>query len=233
MAHLHPFIAPVIAVLLSALVGAAAGAGARLLVGRMRRGAPVRPPWCELALGAVWAACGWSAATGRLPAEWLPLLLGLSWLGVAAGSVDLLRRRLPDALTLPAVPSALLLVTPLGPACVVRAIAGAAVLFGAHLLLRVAVPAAMGAGDVKLAASLGAALGAVSFPALVAWAVLAAALTACAVAATALLAHPGRVRAARPWPATAVPHGPAMLAAGWLVVAGAALGAAGATAWVA
>jgi leader peptidase (prepilin peptidase)/N-methyltransferase len=213
MAHLVVF----------ALMGTIAGLGARLLVRRLRRGAPVVPPWCEVMVGTLWAVCGWWWTTGRLAGEWLPLLLGLGWLVVAAGAVDLMRRRLPDALTLPALPLTLLLVAPLGPACVVRAVAGALALFGAHLLVRLTVPPAMGAGDVKLAAPLGAALGAVSWPALVIWAVLAAALTVIVALACASVARRGR--------GVAVPHGPAMLVAGWLVVAAAGLGAAGATAW--
>ena len=210
MAHLIAF----------ALLGVGAGLVARLLVRRLRRGAPVRPPWCEVVLGVLWATCGWCWTTGRLPGEWLPLLLGLSWLGVAAGAVDLMRRRLPDVLTLPALPMTLLLIAPLGPACSVRAVAGAVVLLAAHLIVRLTAPAAMGAGDVKLAASLGAALGAVSWPALLIWAVLAAALTAVAAVAVPVQHRRGGT----------VAHGPAMLAAGWLVVAAAALGAAGATA---
>jgi leader peptidase (prepilin peptidase)/N-methyltransferase len=237
LSALHPSALNAVAAIVFVLLGAAAGCGARALVRRLRRGAPVRPPWCEMTLAAIWGACGWWAATGRLSGEWLPLLLGLSWLGVAAGAVDLMRGRLPDALTLPALPSALLLVAPLGPACVTRAVAGASVLFGAHLLVRVTVPAAMGAGDVKLAASLGAALGAVSWPALLVWAVLAAVITGCitgyiASAAASSVRWAGG-RTVREGRGAAVPHGPAMLAAGWLVVAGAALGAAGATAWVA
>jgi leader peptidase (prepilin peptidase)/N-methyltransferase len=204
-----------------ALLGVGAGAGARLLVRRLPRGAPVRPPWCEVALGLSWAACGWCWSIGRLSGHWLPLLFGLGWLAVAAGAVDLMRHRLPDALTMPALPLALLLVAPLGPACTVRAVAGGAVLFGAHLVVRMVAPAAMGAGDVKLAAPLGAALGAVSWRAVVLWAVLAAALTTVAA-----LGHRA-TRAHTVGPG--VPHGPSMLVAGWLVVAAAAVGAAGAT----
>jgi leader peptidase (prepilin peptidase)/N-methyltransferase len=229
-----------VSVLLFASWGVVAGIGARLLIGRLRRGAPIGSPWCEVSLSVLWATCGWWWTSGRLPVEWLPLLLGLGWLGVAAAAVDLRRHRLPDALTLPALPVALLLVVPLGPACVARALAGTAVLFAAHLAVRGVAPMSMGAGDVKLAAPLGAALGAQSWPALLVWAVLAASCTAAvALGATALewrgrvntpglrghgLGVPGGHR-------VVVPHGPSMLAAAWLVVAVGALGAAGATGW--
>jgi leader peptidase (prepilin peptidase)/N-methyltransferase len=204
-------------------LGMLAGVAARLLIGRLPRGASVPPPWCELAVGVLWAAAGGWWASGRLPVELLPLLLGVGWFGVAAGAVDLVCRRLPDALTLPALPAALLVTAPLGAAAAGRAVLGATVLFGAHLVVRVLAPAALGAGDVKLAAVLGAVLGAVSWPALVVGVVLAGGTTA-VVAAVGLLS--GRMGIG-----AAVPHGPAMLAAGWAVVAAAGLGAAGATAW--
>lgn len=219
--------------LVFALLGSTAGRAARVLVRWLRRGAPVPPPWCEVSLAGSWAVCGWLWTSGRLPGEWLPLLLGLSWLAVAAGAVDLMCHRLPDALTLPAVPLILLLVMPLGTDSALRALCAAVVLAGGHLLVRLAVPAAMGAGDVKLAAPVGAALGAVSWPALAIWAVLAAALTSVMVLAGrsrgAGVRGPGVRGPGVRGPGVAVPHGPAMLLAGWLVVAVAALGAAGAT----
>lgn len=199
-------------------LGVLAGAGARLLLDRLRRGARIPPPWCEVVLGLVWAGSGLGWAAGRVPGEWLPLLLGLAWLGVAAAAVDIARRRLPDALTLPAFPLVLALAVPLGWDAVGRAVGGAAVLFGAHLLVRLVSPGALGAGDVKLAAGLGAALGAVSWAALMVGAGLAAGLTA-AVALTGLLI--GRVGSG-----ARLPHGPAMCCSGWLVVAGAAHGSA-------
>lgn len=226
-----------------AFLGLVGGAGARVLVGRLRRGTTIAPPWCEAALGTLWSVSAWSWTTGRLPGEWLPLLLGLGWLAVAAGSVDLLRGRLPDALTFPALPVVLLLVVPLGPASVARACAGAVALFGIHLLVRRTAPSAMGAGDVKLAAPLGAALAAVSWSALVVWAVLAASGTAAWAVGLVVRARRRHTRAVTTpggrdvtrhrgvGAATAVPHGPSMLAAAWLVVASGALGAAGATAW--
>ena len=75
-----------------------------------------------------------------------------------------------------------------------------------HLLA----PAAMGAGDVKLAAPVGAALAGPSWAALPAGAALALVLTG-------LLAAAGLL--ARRWDRWArLPHGPSMLAAAWTVV---------------
>lgn len=195
-------------------LGMLAGAAARAVLGRLRRGARLRPPWCELAVGALWAGAGGWWGGGGLSWRWLPLLLGLAWLAVAAGAVDLLHGRLPDALTLPALPAAVLAAAPLGGAAVSRALLGALLLFGGYLAVRVVAPGALGAGDVKLAAALGAGLGAASLAALAAATVLAAVLTA-SVLAGGLLS--GRLR-----PGSAVPHGPAMLATGWLVLAVAA-----------
>jgi leader peptidase (prepilin peptidase)/N-methyltransferase len=196
--------------------GACAGGVARVLLCRLRRGARVRPPWCELAVGALWAVSAAQWAFGPLPARWLPVLLGLGWLAVAAAAVDLRHRRLPDALTLPALPAVLLLLSPLGAQAVLRGMLGAVVLAGAHAAIHLAAPRAMGAGDVKLAGPLGAVLAASSWPAVPLGAVVAALLTAMVATfgvTVGLLAR-----------GDALPHGPSMLAAGWLVVAGAATG---------
>jgi len=230
-------------------LGMLAGALARWLLGWLRRGADVPSPWCEVLVGVLWAATGYWWAVGRLGAAWLPLLLGLGWLAVAAGAVDVLHRRLPDALTLPALPAALLLAVPLGGAAVPRAALGAAVLAGGYLAVRLVAPAALGAGDVKLAAPLGAALGAVSWPALLVGALLAAVLAVGLAAGIALVRSvrplvearlglwlaapvgsssgpPPGAPAGREGPGGGVPHGPAMLAAGWLVLAAAGSGVA-------
>jgi leader peptidase (prepilin peptidase)/N-methyltransferase len=198
-------------------LGVVAGALARWLLARLPRGADVRPPWCELSVGLAWAACGGLWAEGMLPARWLPLLLGLAWLAVAAGTTDLLHRRLPDMVTLPALPIALLATLPLGTPSMWRAALGAAALFGVYLTVRVSAPAALGAGDVKLAAPRGAALAAVSWSALLAGTVLASVLTAAValggwVARVAGGRHRGEVGAT-----IGVPHGPSMLVSGWFV----------------
>lgn len=199
-------------VAVGAVAGASAGWAGRVLLGRMARGTRVRPPVCESAVGASWAGVGGAWAAGALPGRWVPVLLGLAWFGVAAGLVDLRHHRLPDALTLPAVPAALLLVTPFGTDAVGRAAIGALIAAGVHAAVHLAVPGALGAGDVKLAASLGAPLAVVSWPALLLAAVGASALTAVVALA--------RRR-------SAVPHGPSMLLGSAVVLVAAAAGADG------
>lgn len=233
--------------------GAVAGAGSRMLLGRLRRGARVRAPVCELAVGAAWAGTGAGWAAGIWPGRWVPLLLALAWFGVAAGVVDLRHHRLPDALTLPAVPVAFLLVAPLGGAVAARAAPGALAAAGVYAVVHLASPGSLGAGDVKLAASLGAVLAAVSWGAPVLAAVLASALTAALAAARAATTRvaatraaarsgpggPHRLRSAPEgdarddgpgapararWWDRPVPHGPSMLLATTVVVAAAAAG---------
>jgi leader peptidase (prepilin peptidase)/N-methyltransferase len=208
-------------------LGMLAGSAARLLLCWLRRGARVPQPWCELTVGALWAAGGYGWAAGWLPGRWLPLLLGLGWLAVAAGAVDIAHRRLPDALTLPALPAALLLTVPLGGPSVQRAALGAGLLYAVYLAVRLLAPGSLGAGDVKLAGPLGAALGAASWTALVQGAVLASLLTVVltvVLAAVALLADPVVAGPARRALRRGMPHGPSMLVAGWLVVAVAGAG---------
>lgn len=184
--------------------GALAGWGARALLGRLRRGVVVRAGWCEAGVAALWAG---TAATNP-PTAWLPVLLGLGWLTVALTATDLIHRRLPDALTLPAVPVALVLLLPTGTA--VHGLLGAAVLVAVHAVVHLLAPHALGAGDVKLAGPLGAVLGGVSWTALVAGPVLAALLTA--LAGVLGLAC-GRLHRDDP-----LPHGPAMLVAALVLV---------------
>ena len=81
--------------------------------------------------------------------------------------------------------------------------------------MHLAAPAALGAGDVKLSAPLGAVLGAGSWEALVVAGLLAALFSGAA----------GGVRCwSRAAGAARVPHGPSMLLAGLLVVAAGARG---------
>jgi len=191
-------------IVLLGCAGVLAGWGARRLLGRLRRGAVVRVGWCEAGVAALWAA---TAATDP-PTHWLPVLLGLGWLTVALTATDLVHRRLPDALTLPALPVALALLLPTGAAA--RGLFGAAVLVAVHAAVHLLAPHALGAGDVKLAGSVGAVLGGVSWSALVAGPLLAALFTAF-VAVLGLAC--GRLRRDDP-----LPHGPAMLVAALVLV---------------
>ena len=194
---------------LSAAAGVPAGVAVRLLLRRLRRGARVPPPWCEVGVAVAWAATGAAAGAGLLPVPWVPVLLALGWFGVAAGAVDVRHRRLPDTLTLPALPLALLLLVPLGLPAALRGVAGAAVAVAAHAAVHLVVPTAMGAGDVKLAAPLGAVLAATSWEALALGGLLAAVLSG-GLAAVLVPAGRGRRR-------SGLPHGPSMLLATWVV----------------
>lgn len=196
--------------------GAAGGAAARLLLARMRRGARVRAPVCELAVALPWALTGLGFGAGVVPPGWVPALLGLAWLGAAAGVVDVRHRRLPDALTLPALPGALVLLAPLGGQAVLRGLAGAAVAVAAHAAVHLVAPRAMGAGDVKLAGPLGAVLAAASWSTLLLGAVGAALLSAFLALAGLLVGWASR--------GSGLPHGPSMLLACWLVAGVAAIG---------
>jgi leader peptidase (prepilin peptidase)/N-methyltransferase len=208
-----------------ALAGGLIGIGIRMLLSRLRRGARVRPGGCESVLAMLWCTAGAGWVSGLVPGNRVPLLLGVGWLAVAAGSVDLLHRRLPDALTVPAVPIGLLLLVPLGPAAVGRGFAGAALGFVVYAVVHVLAPADLGAGDVKLAGSLGGVLAGLSWSAMAVAAVVAALLSA-ASAPAASLRHPSMgftTARAPPDPPehrvrSTVPHGPSMLAATWLVV---------------
>lgn len=190
--------------------GLAAGWLVRRLLARLPRGALLAPGYCEGAVAALWAVAGWRVQAG-MPPGLLPVLLGLGWLGVALSATDLAHHRLPDALTLPALPVAVLLLLPLGTGTAWRGAVGAGLLVAAHAAIHLAAPAALGAGDVKLAGAVGAVLGGISWTALLVGPLLAALLT-CAAGVIGLLS--GRLRRRDP-----LPHGPAMLAAAWVLTA--------------
>jgi leader peptidase (prepilin peptidase) / N-methyltransferase len=127
------------------------------------------------------------------------IAVALLWM-VALARYDIRQRRLPNRLTLPGF-AVIMLVAACsghGPAAAV----GAGLLAVVYLLVHLAAPAAMGAGDVKLALGLGALTG--CFGADV-W--LLAAIGAPLL--TALIGVVARLG----WSATTVPHGPSMCAA--------------------
>ena len=129
-------------------------------------------------------------------------LLVVCW-AIALSVVDLRERRLPNVLTIPGA-----VVIPVGAAVAGRgvpAVLGGLGLAGLYLLVHLAVPAAMGAGDVKLALGLGALTGAFGIGV---WALA-------ALGAPVLTTVAGLVRRR----GGAIPHGPAMCLASLVAVA--------------
>ncbi|MFD0000050.1 A24 family peptidase [Nocardia sp. NPDC127526] len=117
--------------------------------------------------------------------EPLPLLILTAWCA-ALSWFDLRSRRLPNALTLPGAAAALTYATALGRPTL--AVLGALLLATPYLLVHLWNPAALGAGDMKLALGLGAAT-ALGGPNCWVWAALTAPmLTAAAGAGAALTA---------------------------------------------
>ncbi|MFN2479735.1 MAG: prepilin peptidase [Pseudonocardiaceae bacterium] len=193
-----------------AVAGAVAGTGGAMVLRRLPRGVRVPVPVCTVAVAVLWAVVGERASEG-LPVWWWPVPLVLGWAGVLLASADLIARRLPDALTLPAYPvvAVLLVAAAVGAGnseALARATAGGLLWVGGYAAVRLVAPGALGGGDVKLAGSLGALAAATSWPGLL-LAVLAANVI------TVAIAGPARLLGYRD-----VPHGPAMLASVWLVV---------------
>jgi leader peptidase (prepilin peptidase)/N-methyltransferase len=138
----------------------------------------------------------------------LPAFAAVMAAGTAISIVDLREKRIPNRMLLVAGPvAALLLAAGLlvrgEPAKLLAVLAGAGAMFVLYFLIALVAPAAMGMGDVKLAALLGGALGAVG---MTAWlvGVLAAFLVGGVVATVALVA--GRVG----WRGS-IPFGPWMI----------------------
>jgi len=129
------------------------------------------------------------------------MLIGaaLLWM-VALTGYDVRQRRLPNWLTLPGFAVIMLVAAGMGrgPAAGL----GAGLLGAVYLLVHAAAPAAMGAGDVKLALGLGALTGCFGGDVWVLAAIGAPLLTA----VIEIVARFG-------WSATTVPHGPSMCAA--------------------
>jgi leader peptidase (prepilin peptidase)/N-methyltransferase len=137
----------------------------------------------------------------------------VAWFGVLLAATDLRHSRLPDALTLPAYPvvAAATLVAAAHTSWQVAASAtlGALVLYCLYAGVNLARPAALGGGDVKLSGTVGAALGAIGWPAVLVGTTLAAILTL-----TLQALAPQRTRAR--WK-TGIPHGPGLLVATYLL----------------
>ena len=185
-----------------------------LLRGRCREcEAPVsrRYPLVELTTAALFA--GTALRFGADPV--LPAFLYLAAVGLALALIDLDCKRLPNALTLPSYPVAVVL---LGAAALlgsesgelVRALLGGAAMYAVYFALCFAYPAGMGFGDVKLSGVLGLYLGWLGWGA---WSVgLFLGFLLGALFGLALIA------ARRGGRKTAVPFGPFMLAGALLAV---------------
>ena len=177
---------------------------------------PVRYPLVELLTAVLFVLVTWRALQlGQLAL--LPALLFFTGLGVALSAIDLDVRRLPNALVLPAYPVLGVLLA--GAAAVqddwtalVRALLGAAALFGFFFLLAFVYPSGMGFGDVKLAGVIGLLLGYLSWGAVLAGAFAGFFLGAVVGVAVLAVGAGGRK--------TALPFGPFMvlgaLAALWI-----------------
>jgi len=170
-----------------------------------------RYPTVEAATGLLFALVGWHFA-GQ------PMLLAayLSFAGVAVALtlIDLDVHRLPNVLVLPAYPVlALLLALGAGPDALVRAAAGALLLFGFFLAVAVLARGGIGLGDVKLAGVVGGMTAAVSWGAFLTSAFGAFLLGA--VVGVLLMAKGSAQRR------TALPFGPFMLVAAWASILGA------------
>lgn len=138
-----------------------------LLRGRCRDcAAPIawRYPLVELAMALAFALAAW-----RIGWSWLlPGMLLFTWTLLVLGVIDAETRRIPNRLTYPLTP---LLVVLLGAGALIegdaagalRVLLGGVAAGGALLLLALATPRGMGMGDVKLAAFIGAGLGALGW----------------------------------------------------------------------
>ena len=150
------------------VIGAVAGWSSRLFLGRLRRGVVLTVGPLEATAAAV---AGVSVAVGwARPTLGLVLLAGL--LLVLLSPVDLVHHRLPDAITLPALPLAALAVAVTfllshQSGSVIRAVIAAAVLWAIFAGTARMSPRSMGRGDVKLIPTIGLLTGFVSVGAVV------------------------------------------------------------------
>jgi leader peptidase (prepilin peptidase)/N-methyltransferase len=177
--------APVMVALLAGLGGLPAGAAANRLIDRVPARLPLLgppPPTADAAGGAsrrrpavaLATVALWFLLTLRLLSAGLgwavPAYLLLAVVGVALAVIDATTRKLPNRLTYPAFPALAALLglasAALGePGRLARGLVAAAAVGALFLLLALVSPRGMGMGDVKLAPTLGLALGWLSWSA--------------------------------------------------------------------
>lgn len=196
-----------------AVLGFGAGAVARWWVGRLRRGV-VLPFGPVEGLGVVLVPVGLVLTQGRVDAA-IPSLL-LVMLILLLAPVDAVTHRLPDAITLPALPATavvLVVTTVLGGLSWIgigRSLVGAVVVGALALGTSLLSPRSLGLGDVKLVPTLAMTTGFLSFVH------LGLALVLAVVAAG--LWSLGGLLLRRLDRRSAVPMGPFLLVAAWFVV---------------
>ncbi len=181
--------------------GALLGAGVRAGLARARRPVLLPRAWCVLGTAFGCGVTATAAVVGAVAPARVPLLLVVTVLAVAGAATDTVAGRLPDVLTLPALVLGLVALVP--PGALLAGLAGAAVLGGLHAAVALLAPAALGGGDVKLAAALGGPLAATGW-----WALAAAP----ALAAASLVAAAWVLRR------RALPLGPSLLGVSWLLL---------------
>jgi leader peptidase (prepilin peptidase)/N-methyltransferase len=198
--------------LIGAAVGIAMGWGLRLLLARVPRGAVLRGGTIEIATAVITGL-----GTGfSWPGPNLALVTWAGLLGVSLGAVDLVHHRLPDSLTLPAIPisAAVVIGTELvAPGTGILLVAAGCALAATGLFWAMAAlaPRAMGLGDVKLIPSLALLTGYLSVATTV-LAVLLAFVLGAVVALVGMLLR-------RLTLTSAIAFGPFLLAGCWLVLA--------------
>jgi leader peptidase (prepilin peptidase)/N-methyltransferase len=170
-----------------------------------------RYPIVEAATGLLFALVGLRFASEPML---LAAYLAFAAIAVTLALIDLDVHRLPNVVVLPSYPVlAVLLALGLGGQGLLRAAAGASLLFGFFFVVAVVAPGGIGLGDVKLAGVVGGMTAAVSWGAFLTSAVGGFLLGALA----GVLLILGR-RAHRK---TALPFGPFMLLAAWASILGA------------
>lgn len=151
----------------------------------------------------------------------LPALVVFAVASVWLSVVDVREHRLPNQVTLPLLPVliALLALASLGTgefSSLWRALLAAAVLFVVYFVLNLVYPAGLGMGDVKLAPSIGAMLGWLSWSAVL-WGSLFALFSMGVLSLVLIVLRRATMK-------TALPFGPFMFAGAWIAIGFAYLG---------
>ncbi len=161
-----------------------------------------------------------SGANGAVVAMAVLAFAYLAVISIRLCAIDIAQHRLPNRLVLPTYVVGLGLFFTASAVSgdwgsFLRALAGGAVLFGGYLVVRLASPASLGGGDVKLAGVLGLYLAWLGWTPLLLGSI--AAFLIGGIHAVILLLTRRADRRTR------IPFGPAMLSGAWVVIAGAVL----------